>query len=517
MPKPVQASTYTFRHLIDGGYVYVDKTKTIYDLVNPGSGIYFLARPRRFGKSLLLSILEEIFQGNKELFKEQWIYNSDYRWQKHPIIHIDFSLHRIQNPQDLETRLKRIFYLIAQENGVELVDGPFDIQFEDLIRKMAREKDVVILIDEYDKPILDNIEHLATAQAIRDTLRSFYTILKAMDRYIRFIFITGISKFSKVGVFSTMNNLTDLTMHPGYATLLGITEEELAHYFADHIAGFAARTQQTVEDLQQQIRTWYDGFCFVEDCSKVYNPFSTLQLLVQQRFANYWFETGTPTFLIKLLKEQQYDVALLDDLRAREVGFSTYEIESLSIVPLLFQTGYLTIKAFEPQRRIYTLAYPNQEVEEAFVTYLLGEFNERERSLNEAYLWRMIDALEAQNLDAFFELLQTFFANVPYNIHLKHEKYYQSLFYLIFKLIGLRIDAEVHTNQGRIDAVIETVDRIFLFEFKLDKSATEALQQIRTQEYFRKYQGRGKPMTLIGANFDSAQRKVSEWLTEAEV
>ena len=251
--------------------------------------------------------------------------------------------------------LERIFYLIAEENGIELVDGPFDTQFEDLIRKMARERDVVVLIDEYDKPILDNIEAYTVAKEIRDTLRSFYTILRAMDRYIRFIFITGISKFSKVGVFSTMNNLTDLTMHPAYATLLGITEEELHHYFSDHIALFAAHAGQSNVALQEKIRTWYDGFCFVEESPNVYNPFSTLQLFFQQRFANYWFETGTPTFLIKLLKEQEYNVQLLDDLRLREVGFSTYEIESLSIVPLLFQTGYLSIKSYEPQtRHLYT-------------------------------------------------------------------------------------------------------------------------------------------------------------------
>lgn len=383
MPKPVQASTYTFRHLIDGGYVYVDKTRYIYDLVQPGSGIYFMARPRRFGKSLLLSTLEEIFQGNKELFQDQWIYTSDYSWQPHPIIYIDFSLHRIQNAADLETRLLRNFYLIAQENGIELVDGPFDIQFEDLIRKMASERNVVVLVDEYDKPILDNIENLPEAQRIRDTLRSFYTILKAMDRYIRFVFITGISKFSKVGVFSAMNNLDDLTMDRRSATLLGITEEELLHYFHEHMDDLAARLHISRAALIARIREWYDGFCFVENFPALYNPFSTLQLFAKQRFSNYWFETGTPTFLIKLLKDDQYDLTQLDDLQLRESAFSTYEIETLSIVPLLFQTGYLTIKGFEPQRRIYTLSYPNLEVEEAFVSHLLDAFSERDRSLNE--------------------------------------------------------------------------------------------------------------------------------------
>lgn len=232
----------------------------------------------------------------------------------------------------------------------------------------------------------------------------------------RILFITGISKFSKVGVFSAMNHLTDLTMNPTFATALGLTETELQQDLIEHIAAFAAKEGISAEAMAIKIRQWYDGFCFVEGCENVYNPFSTLQLLSQQRFANYWFETGTPTFLIKLLKEQQFDIAQLNGLRLRELAFSTYEIDTLSVVPLLFQTGYLTIKDFEPARRIYTLGYPNAEVEEAFLTYLLGEFSERDRGLNEDYLWQLIDALESHQLDEFFKILQIFFANVPYNV-----------------------------------------------------------------------------------------------------
>lgn len=383
MPQPVQASTYTFRHIIEGGFLYVDKTKYLYDLVHPARGIYFLARPRRFGKSLLLSTLEEIFQGNKELFQAQWIYTSDYGWQPYPVIHIDFSLHRVQTAQDLETRLARNFYLIAQAHGLELVDAPLDIQWEDLIRKMAGKQDVVILIDEYDKPILDNINNLPEALRIRDTLRSFYTTIKAMDRYIRFVFITGISKFTKVGVFSAMNNLDDLTMDRRLATLLGITEDELRLCFGPHIRAFAQQEGITEATLLEKIRLWYNGFRFVEDCPAVYNPYSTLQLFVKQRFANYWFETGTPTFLLKLLKTQQYDVEQLTELRLREMAFSAYDIETLSIVPLLFQTGYLTIKEYEPQRRVYTLGYPNLEVEDAFLTLVGANFDSTQRKVTE--------------------------------------------------------------------------------------------------------------------------------------
>ncbi len=514
MSKPVQASTYNFRDIIESGFLYVDKTDHLYELVRYGKGVYFLARPRRFGKSLMLSTLAEILRGEKELFQGLSIAGSDYQWQRYPVIHIDFSRYQVRNVQELETRIKYYLQQIAQAHEVTLDENPFDIQWVELITKLSHEQQVAILIDEYDKPILDNIHDIEAAKAIRDTLKSFYGAIKSMDAYVRFVFITGISKFSRVGIFSDMNHLDDLTMHPRFATVLGITETELTTNFAEHIVDMATKEGMTQETLIAKLRQWYDGFCFVETSEPVYNPFSILQLFHTGRFANYWFETGTPTFLIKLLKSQKYDIERLGDLRLRELAFSSYEIETLAIIPLLFQTGYLTIKGYEPTRRLFTLSYPNLEVEDAFLTHLLGEFSERERSLNEDYLWELIDTLEKRDLDEFFAILQTFFANVPYNIHLKHEKYYQTIFYLIFKLIGLRIDAEVHTNRGRIDAVIETDDHIFVFEFKIDESAENALAQIKATEYAQKYRQQGKPLSLIGANFDSATRQVTEWRSE---
>ncbi|MEZ4730774.1 MAG: AAA family ATPase [Caldilineaceae bacterium] len=463
----------------------------------------------------MISTLEEIFLGNRELFQGLWIDRSDYNWQTYPVIRIDFSRMQVASDAEFAPALNAICAKSPANIRSPLATVP-TMRSLKISSWPWRQGQVVILIDEYDKPLIDALPHLPEAQKIRETLRGFYTLIKAMDQYLRFVFITGISKFSKVGVFSDMNHLTDLTMNPHFATALGITETELQSQFHEHIAKFASKEGVTPDALSTKLREWYDGFCFVEECQNVYNPFSTLQLFTQQRFANYWFETGTPTFLIKLLKEQQYDVEELNDLRLRELAFNTYEIETLSIIPLLFQTGYLTIKGYEPTRRIYTLAYPNMEVEDAFLTYLLGEFSERDRGLNEAQLWRMIDALEAHDLDQFFHLLQVFFANVPYQIHLKYEKYYQTIFYLIFKLLGLRIDAEVETNAGRIDAVVEVADHIFLFEFKLDKSAEEALQQIRNQRYYQKYQLKGKSITLVGANFSSETRQVTAWQHEPD-
>ena len=513
MPKPVQASVYTFRDIIAGGFVYVDKTRLIYELVRYNKGVNFLARPRRFGKSLLLSTLDELFRGNRVSFQGLWIDSSDYVWDAHPVVRIDFSRYQVHNAAELESVIQNYVKQIAQEYGIDLPDARFDILFGELILRLAKDRQVVVLIDEYDKPILDNITDLPTANAIRDKLRGFYTTIKSLDQYLRFVFITGISKFSRVGIFSGMNNLTDLTADRRFGALLGLTEEEIGHYFREHIEQLAVNLGLSPQETIAQIRHWYDGYRFVPAGPNVYNPFSTLQLFVQQHFYNYWFETGTPTFLLKLLKERDYDVSELDDLRVREMGFSTYEIETLAILPLLFQTGYLTIKEYEPVRRVYTLGYPNFEVEEAFIAYLLAEFNEQERSINDNHLWKLMDALEGHNLELFFTILSVFFANIPYDIQIKHEKYYQTIFYLIFKLIGTVIDVEVRTNSGRMDALISLKDHIYLFEFKLDGSAQAALEQIEAEKYDEKFQMDARPTTLVGVSFDSRSRQVSEWVS----
>lgn len=513
MLKPVQASSYTLRDILENGFLYVDKTRYIYQLVRPGKGVYFLARPRRFGKSLLISTLAEIFQGNRELFTGLWIHGSDYTWPTHPIIRIDFSRHQIRTVADLEVRIQRHLAQIAEGYGVALVDAPFDIQTEDLILKLGRERQVVVLIDEYDKPILDNIDRLDEAIRIRDTLKAFYTTLKAMDAYLRFVFITGVSKFSKVGVFSAMNNLDDLTFDPRFAGALGITEEELRRDFDEHLADFARQEEVTVPALLAQIREWYDGFRFVGNGPSVYNPFSTLQLFNKRYFSNFWFETGTPAFLVQLLRERQYEIQPLEGLEVPEAAFSAYEIESLDLIPLLFQTGYLTIKAFRRDQfgDIYTLSYPNAEVKGSFLSHLLSAYNRIEVTLSESHLRRLLYALNQNDLPQFFAILDILFANIDYDLQVDHEKYYQTIFYLIFLLLGVRVAAEVKTGQGRIDAVIEMAERIFLFEFKLDGSADEALRQVIDTDYHRKYQLRNKPVTLIGANFDSSQRKIVEW------
>ena len=347
MLKPLPTTTATFRDIIEGGYLYVDKTQYIYELVKQPKGAWFLSRPRRFGKSLFVSTLDELFRGHRHLFQGLWIDGSDYGWEEHAVIRLDFNLYPSATADELQNNIKHYLALVAQQYHVTLADGPHYVQFGDLIVALASKYKVVILIDEYDKPLIDNLDNLAEARKILTTLKGFYGVIKALDRYIRMSFITGISKFSKVGIFSYLNNLTDLTLNLAFATALGLTEAEMRHNLADYIVHFAQKEGSSPETLLVKIRHWYDGFCFAPEADSVYNPFSTLNLFYNQRFANYWFESGSPSFLIKLIHRSNFDLEVLSHLELSELAFSTYEIDRLSIVPLLFQTGYLTIKEYD--------------------------------------------------------------------------------------------------------------------------------------------------------------------------
>ena len=512
--KPLPVSTSTFRKIIQGDYLYVDKTKWIYELIREPFGVYFLSRPRRFGKSLLISTLDEIFQGNRELFQGLWLYNSPYQWEQYPIIRIDFGRNPVQSAAELERSIQRILQRLARQHQVKLGEGSCAEQFDDLIFELSTQNQVVILIDEYDKPILDNIENLEEAKRIRRVLKGFYGVIKGMDEYVRFVFLTGVSKFSQVSVFSDLNNLEDLTLVPAFSALLGITQAELERDLRPYLQDFAGRQGDSLTTLLAQFRFWYNGFCFSDACQLVYNPFSLLKALKARKFSSYWFETGTPTFLLKLIKTRGYDVRELEQLDIPAMAFSTYEIERLDIVPLLFQTGYLTIKSYNPKNRRYRLSYPNYEVEHAFLTHLFDMFGQLDKAVAVHYLGQLAVALQEKHWPRFFLVLNTLLANIPYEIHIPQEKYYQSIFHLIFKLIGLEINAEVHTNWGRIDAVIETENDVFLFEFKLDGSAEGALEQIKQKEYFGRYRLAGKRLHLVGVNFEMEKRGVGEWLVE---
>ena len=503
--KRLPIGIQTFRKLIDGNYLYVDKTEHIHRLIVQGS-VYFLSRPRRFGKSLLISTLNEIFEGNKELFKNQWIYNSDYAWEKHPVVRIDFSKSKARNSDELINYIVYQLDKTAQLYGITLEQTQYDIKFDELLTKLSGINKVVVLIDEYDKPIIDNIENKELAIELREILKGFYTIIKACDEYIRFVLLTGVSKFSKAGVFSGLNNLEDISMDPMYSSLLGITLKDLKSCFKEYIDQFAKTEGVGKSELIEKITCWYDGFCFSRSCEKVFNPFSVLLLFKKLCFGNYWFESATPSFLIKLMKEKNFNIKRLSGIEVREEAFGAYEIENLTALPLLFQTGYLTIKEYDKTFMTYILGYPNFEVENSFQYSLLCSYSDTQV---DGYLIDLIRALRNDDFETFFETLRIFFANIPYDLQINREKYYQTVFYLIFSLIGLEVEAEVKTNKGRIDAVIIDKD-IYIFEFKFGGDKDQALNQIKDKKYFEKYQGKGKKIYLFGVEF--ADRNVGEWL-----
>ena len=515
MLKPLPIGTAVFRDIIKGGYLYIDKTRHIYELVRNYKGVYFLSRPRRFGKSLMISTLSELFHGNRELFKGLWIdEQTDYDWTSYPVIRFNFADEPVQSAEQLNEVLTVYLEESAARHQVELVAGPPARQFRELIRALAeqsKEQRVVILIDEYDKPILDNLQNLEEAEEIRRVLKGFYGVIKAMDAYIRFVFITGISKFTKVSIFSDLNNLDDLTLQISMATATGLTEAEIRLHLQEYITAFAEKEGISFDAFIDKMRTWYNGFCFAPDGENVYNPFSTLLLFKTQRFANHWFETGTPNFLVHFLRHGNPDIERFEELQVAETAFSIYDIRRLAIVPLLFQTGYLTIKGYDKESQLFTLSYPNYEVRNAFLANVLDTFSNLEPGFSTSYLWQLIEALQANQLEQFFEILKTLYANIDYDLQINNEKYYQTIFYLIFKLIGLRIAAEVKTGNGRIDAVIEVSEHIYLFEFKLNKDAMVALDQIQDKAYYQKYRLHGKPVTQVGVNFDTATRTVTDW------
>lgn len=512
--KNLPVGVQSFEILIKENYIYVDKTEFLYKLLTQGR-VYFLSRPRRFGKSLLLSTLDAILQNKKELFKDLWIEKSDYQWKEYPVIWIDMTKLNNKSPEQLEKEIMIQLQNIANEYNIVL-EEKISLQtcFNQLIEKLSVINKVAVLIDEYDKPIIDHITDIPLAEKNREVLRGFYGILKSQDANLRFALFAGVTKFAKVSIFSGLNHLEDFSMAPDFANMLGYTREEIEKYFAPWITELAKINQLSKSEILEKIKTWYNGYRFSIRETYVYNPFSTLLLFKNQSFLNYWFETGTPTFLIKLIKTEQLSLKDISELDISELAFSTYDIERLRCLPLLYQTGYLTIKDYHENNALYRLDYPNREVEDALLTLLIEDFTHTPLQYTPNYLQKLINALKNLDFDAFFASLKLFFANIPYELNMPSEKYYQNVIYFIFMLMGAQMQAEVRTNMGRIDAVVEHQNQVFIFEFKLNKSAQEALNQIKNRKYNEKYQSGNKTIFLIGVNFNQSERTVEEWLVE---
>ncbi len=503
----------TFSEIIERNLLYIDKTQEIYNLLQ--GKYYFYARPRRFGKSLMLSTIKSVYEGKKELFKGLWI-EDKWDWsKKHPVIHLGFSGmgHRVVG---LEEAISKELDLIAGQHDFSLKENDYVRKFKELIQKAAKhEGKVILLIDEYDKPIIDYLgKEVETAEKNRSILKSFYSVIKDCDPYIEFMMITGISKFSKVSIFSELNNLTDITLHWRYLTLTGITQKELEDNFKEEIRELASANNWTTEELKEKIRHWYNGYSW-DGKQFLYNPYSILAYFDFREFKNFWFETGTPTFLLKLMENQR--MVKLENLEVGEVTFSSYNIKKLQLIPLLFQTGYLTIKK-KNLNGLYTLSYPNLEVRASLLQNIIGFLGKTDASYSTPTVIHLRKAFEEQQLEHLIRLIKSIFKNIPNQIFKSKDKvgefYYHSLIYLVFFYLGEYIESEINTNDGRLDAVIKTAKYIYVLEFKLDTSGQVALQQIKDKGYAEKYYADDRQKILIGINFSSELKTVDSWKHE---
>ena len=513
--KDLTTFVYSFEKLILGNYLYIDKTEYVWQLIRTRSEGYFLSRPRRFGKSLLISTLKAIFQGKKELFEGLAIYDKPYDWKTYPVIHLSFGDYSVVSnaAEELPEYLMSKMETLAHEHSIKLKRKTPGLCFAELIDKLAEKGQVVILIDEYDKPILGNITD-SRVRDIRDMLKGFYSVLKDRNDKERLLFITGVSKFSHVSLFSELNNLTDITLKSKYAGMLGFTEAEVRKYFAERIPEAARANEVSEEELLRQVLAWYDGYRFSEADVHVCNPVSITKFFSEEySFSNYWDDTGTPIFLIKLMEQQSYDhEAALNEWYSERI-FSAYELDRLDITGMLWQTGYLTIKDVRKgtMGMRYRLGFPDKEVRDTFCTRLLELYGNLAQGTGAPMVDKFQDAIVAGDVDRFMTLLQSVMANIDYRLHIKQEKYYQTIFFLVYFLIGTRIEAESCTNEGRIDAYIRTAKAIYIFEFKLNKTARKAVSQIIDRRYYEKFQNSSLPIRLIGVNFNSSKGRIDAW------
>lgn len=502
--------------LVEKKFLYVDKTKLIYQLINGQMG-HFLSRPRRFGKSLIVSTLATLFQGKKEFFNDTWIGTSDYSFESFPVIWLDFSLLFGNDAESLQDSLQEALLFAAKELGIEITPGTTPAQtFVSLIRSASTKKRVVILIDEYDHPLLKVLENPGELVKVRDLFKEFYTVIKSLNRNIHYAFLTGVSKFSKVSLFSGMNNLNDITLDPEYSTLAGITEEELDAYYAPWIAEAAAKRNETLQEIREAMKKWYNGYCFsrLPNAKKVYNPLSLHLFFQEYSLSNFWFSTATPTFAIKLIKSENYPVVNLES--GVSIGASLddhHEVTRPNLIPLLFQTGYLTIDHYDEATQNYHLKFPNQEVKRSFFNHLLMGFTELDESNLTTHFRTLAKSLAEKNLKDFFEALNILFAEIPYSLHIAKESYYHSLIYLVLRSLKFKVESETPSSLGKLDMVVFQDHKIFIFEFKFNGSAQEAVDQIIEKGYASSYKNSGKEIILIGANINRQKRAIDDWIT----
>jgi hypothetical protein len=512
--KNLPIGIQTLTEIINGGYIYVDKTQLVHQLVSTGK-YYFFSRPRRFGKSLLVSTLKELFEGNRPIFKGLWI-EDHWDWSKvNPVLHFSFDDIDYAS-MDLADALRYELNKWAAHFQIELEPNSYKIQFKELLQKLhAKFGKVVFLVDEYDKPIIDYLESKTIEQAKinREILRNFYSVLKNADEHLHLVFITGISKFAQVSIFSHLNNLNDITLNQHYSTLAGYTQQELESYFEEHLQ--AAQTTLSVSRLRllNEMREWYNGYSW-DGVQRVYNPFGVLRFFSAQRFTNFWFSTGSPRFLIEQMRK--FDTFNVENTRANNTTFERYDIENLELISLLFQTGYLTVKEMDVWTGDMVLDYPNKEVRQSMYQFLIDDLAKNVQRTDTGLTIRNLNqAFIHQDLSQVREILNGLLADLPDAVFdKKSEGLYHGLIHLVFSYLGMYAQSEVHSSHGRADAVVQTTTDVFIFEFKFNKTAAEAVAQIQQKKYADKYRASGKTITGIGVNFSTEARRIDDWLEE---
>jgi hypothetical protein len=499
-----------FDQLIEKDCIYVDKTAQLAELLKIQAA--FLARPRRFGKSLLLSTIAQLFMGRKDLFKGLWAENN-WDWNRvHPVIHFYMDRTGFRDlglTKGLMTHLDNL----ARLQGVSLSANTPALRLEEFIEKLHKKhnKRVVVLIDEYDKPMLDVLDQPEKAEENRLILGDFYGILKPLGDKLEFLMLTGISKFSQVSVFSKLNQLRDITLSPKFSSLLGYTQTELETYFADYLKAAQAELNSSEADLLQEIKHWYNGYSW-DAKNYVYNPVSFMNFCDEKHFRNYWFATGTPGFLIQQLRKKDYFA--IEDIEVSQEVFESYTLENMDPLILLFQTGYLTIKSIS-RYNTYVLTYPNYEVQSSLTRHLMSAVGRLDTTVPGPTVFRLREAFFQNDLERAISIVNTLFENIPGTLNRKKvEADYHAMLYLVFRYMGLNANAEVSGLRGRSDAVLHTPTNVYVIEFKLDKSARKAIDYLREKGYAEKHRHDGKPVLLLGINFSRKKRLVDDWLVE---
>ena len=521
-----------FRKLREEGCLYVDKTEAIYRLVNDAT-VYFLSRPRRFGKSLLCSTLQAYFEGRKDLFEGLAIEKLETQWQAYPVLYFDFNGEKYGSIDNLELMLSRHLMQWEEVYGCKYPDETVSGRFYNLVVSIHEQtgKRVVVIVDEYDKPLLESLDNSEAQEQSRALFKGFFGNLKKLDEHLKFVFFTGVTKFSKVSIFSDLNQLHDISLEPAYETICGISAEELTANFTERIRNLANFNKLTFDECLALLKKNYDGYHFSERMTDMYNPFSILSVLSSLTFRFFWFSTGTPTFLVKRLASirNEFDFKRLTDGVSTSVSEITdYRPDNTNIVPLLYQSGYLTIKAYNARRWSFTLAYPNEEVKYGMLNSLAPEITHNSNPKN--LLNDMQDALDAKDIDSMMLILKSVYASLPYikpvyredmdeedqqDVLNKYiERDFQNVIYIFFLLMGQPTYSEVQNNLGRADCIVETDNYVYLFEFKVESTAEEALAQIKTHEYATRYAADRRELICVGVNFGRCKRNITEWKVE---